>query len=188
MEEPIVNSTIEVYQKISIALRPTPARFHYLFNLRDVSKVVQGILMVRPISVQTPEAMARLWTNEMARIFHDRLINAEDKMWFAEQALELLNSQFRTKFEYDELFVNDKPMWGDLLKLDAPVKLYEEIKDRAKLFKVLSNMLDEYNMSNTNKMNLVFFEDCIEHLLRIARVLRQPRGNGMLIGVGGSGK
>ena len=79
-------------------------------------------------------------------------------------------------------------MWGDLLKLDAPVKLYEEIKDRAKLFKVLSNMLDEYNMSNTNKMNLVFFEDCIEHLLRIARVLRQPRGNGMLIGVGGSGK
>ena len=37
-------------------------------------------------------------------------------------------------------------------------------------------------------MSLVFFEDAILHIIRIARVLRQPRGNLMLIGVGGSGK
>ena len=37
-------------------------------------------------------------------------------------------------------------------------------------------------------MNLVFFEDAVLHTLRIVRTLRQPRGNIMLIGVGGSGK
>ncbi len=95
---------------------------------------------------------------------------------------------FRLNWEHDELFVTDKIMFGDLLKLEAPVKLYEEIKDRAKLMKVLNGMMEEYNLGNSNKMNLVFFEDAIEHLLRIARVLRQPRGNIMLIGVGGSGK
>ena len=79
-------------------------------------------------------------------------------------------------------------MFGNLLKLDAPVKLYEEIKDKNKLMKVLNGMLDEYNVGNSNKMNLVFFEDAVEHILRITRVLRQPRGNIMLIGVGGSGK
>jgi dynein heavy chain len=41
---PLVLSTITIYDKISSELLPTPLRSHYLFNLRDVSKVFQGIL------------------------------------------------------------------------------------------------------------------------------------------------
>ena len=82
MDDVVISSTIDIYMKISEELRPTPAKFHYLFNLRDVSKVVQGILMTKPVSIQSPEILGRLWVNEMLRVFHDRLINNEDKSWF----------------------------------------------------------------------------------------------------------
>jgi len=40
----VTESTIEIYQRILKELLPIPSKFHYSFNLRDVSKVFQGIL------------------------------------------------------------------------------------------------------------------------------------------------
>ena len=66
--ESVVTATIEIYFRIITTLKPTPTRFHYMFNLRDVSKVFQGILMASPKSLPTPDQMAKLWVHECCRV------------------------------------------------------------------------------------------------------------------------
>jgi dynein heavy chain, axonemal len=129
------------------------------------------MLMTKPVSVSTPETMAKLWMHECCRVFHDRLINNEDKVWFTKMMAELSNVYFRVRLEHDDIFVNSHLIFGDLLKLES-TKTYEEIKDLAKLKSVLIEYLDDYNISAQSKMNLVFFEDAIDHISRVARVLR----------------
>jgi dynein heavy chain len=170
LEDAAIQSTIDIYSKIQEDLRPTPTKFHYLFNLRDVSKVIQGLCMTKPLSIQTEDVFMRLWMNETFRVFHDRLINDEDRGWFKDYVLELVGRWFKMAADRDEIFASLR--FGDLLKLDSPVQYYEYISDKAKLMKALYGSLDEYNLGSANKMNLVLFDDAVEHCLRIARCLK----------------
>eukprot|EP00959_Pyramimonas_sp_CCMP1952_P375303 7860479-Pyramimonas_sp.AAC.1 len=80
--KPIVDSSYEVYTRIAQELLPTPAKSHYTFNMRDLSKVFQGLLMIRPNCCPNKDVLMRLWVHESCRVFHDRLINDEDKTYF----------------------------------------------------------------------------------------------------------
>lgn len=128
--------------------------------------------MTRPISIQKSEDMQKLWTNEVSRVFYDRLINNEDREWFVELVMECLGRSFRSNLTKDDLFGEKKVMFGDLLKLDAAAILYEEIKKPESLLKQLRTFLDDFNTSSSNRMNLVFFEDAVLHILKICRALR----------------
>ena len=64
---------------------------------------------------------------------------------------------------------------------------YMAVTNFDELTKTLVETLEGYNEVNA-AMNLVLFEDAIFHVLRISRILESPRGNALLIGVGGSGK
>ena len=66
-------------------------------------------------------------------------------------------------------------------------RLYEDLGSYEKVSIKLNKLLEDYNYEY-KPMNLVLFNDAIEHLTKIHRIIRMPRGNALLVGVGGSGK
>jgi dynein heavy chain len=66
-------------------------------------------------------------------------------------------------------------------------RLYRDMGGYDSVRKIFSSLLDEYALVQ-KKMTLVLFEAALEHLCRIQRIIRNPRGNALLVGVGGSGK
>jgi len=64
---------------------------------------------------------------------------------------------------------------------------YTSVQSWPALRKVLNGVMDSYN-ELVGGMNLVLFEDAMAHVCRINRILELPRGNALLVGVGGSGK
>jgi dynein heavy chain len=69
---PLVQATLAIYKTVCDTLLPTPAKSHYVFNLRDLSKVFQGVLMGDPKSMTEPVQLARLWVHESKRVFEPR--------------------------------------------------------------------------------------------------------------------
>ncbi len=67
------------------------------------------------------------------------------------------------------------------------VRLYEDLGGYSEIRSIFSEVLSLYN-SEKKAMTLVLFEQALEHLCRIHRIIRNVRGNALLVGVGGSGK
>lgn len=178
----IVKSSIEIYTKITRDLLPTPSKSHYTFNLRDLSKVFQGILQIKYEYLQNKETLILLWIHEASRVFHDRLVDEKDRDWFYNRVTEQLRQNL--EFEGEKSFMSGI-IFGDFT---SNPKEYMKLDNQTEIINKFTDYLTMYNINSTKTMNLVFFQDAIYHLSRICRVLRQNRGNALLIGVGGSGR
>ncbi|KAJ8926978.1 hypothetical protein NQ314_020603 [Rhamnusium bicolor] len=174
--EEIVNATLEIYKMARASLLPTPAKSHYLFNLRDFSRVIQGVLLSVPEAMEDMLAMKRLWVHEVLRVYYDRLVDDNDRSWIIEALREIGETELRNLLYCD--FANPK----------ADTRHYIEVHELEQLRTIVEGYLAEFNNMSKKPMNLVLFRFAIEHLSKICRIVKQPRSHGMCVGVGGSGR
>ncbi|GLI59150.1 hypothetical protein VaNZ11_000978 [Volvox africanus] len=190
--ERLTDVTLELYNFIIDKLPPTPSRFHYIFNLRDLSRIYEGLLLSVGDCFKTPEQFLRLWRNESLRVLHDRLISTEDKRLVVERMEALVQQKFPNLAAHTlaspVLFGDFKHAVNELLGEGEVVpRMYDDLGDYAAIKPLFEEIMSIYNRKR-KPLNLVFFEDALEHLTRIHRTLRLPQGNCLLVGVGGSGK
>lgn len=71
----ITDTSIDLYSNVVKRMLPTPTKIHYMFNLRDISKIFQGLLRSHKDYHNTKSTLLRLWIHECFRVFYDRLID-----------------------------------------------------------------------------------------------------------------
>ena len=120
-------------------------------------------------------------------MFSDRLTDDPDRSWFASMLTIKVKEHY--SMDYGKMRgENEVLIYGNYLEPGAIAPIYQEVVDRAHLSKVMMEYLDDFNSMTKKPMSLVLFGNAIEHISRISRVINQPYGNALLVGVGGSGR
>nr|CAI5817756.1 unnamed protein product [Callosobruchus analis] len=195
----LIPLTRHVWQNTKKKMLPTPAKFHYVFNLRDLSRIWQGILTVHGEECENKTSLLKLWRHECTRVIADRFTEPADREWFISSIRKQAQDELGDDFQFYE---EEESFWVDFLReppeatgdepedfcFDAP-KIYEEIPSWDFLKEKLFAFMAQYNEQVRGApLDMVFFHDAMVHLMIISRIIRTPRGNAMLVGVGGSGK
>nr|XP_018671052.1 dynein heavy chain 5, axonemal isoform X3 [Ciona intestinalis] len=195
----LVPLTRKLWQITKTKMLPTPAKFHYVFNLRDLSRIWQGMLNSISEVVDSKFKLLQLWKHECTRVIADRFTNQTDRDWFDKTLKSVgvseLGDGCSAMLDGEPYFVDflreppeptgDEP---DDFDFSAP-KVYDPIPSFDFLQEKLTGYMEQMNETiRGSKMDLVFFRDAMIHLIKISRIIATPRGNALLVGVGGSGK
>ncbi|XP_071672368.1 dynein axonemal heavy chain 17 isoform X2 [Patagioenas fasciata] len=184
LQPQLVAAALALHQKVASIFLPTAIKFHYIFNLRDLSNIFQGLLFSTPECLKAPVDLVRLWLHEAERVYGDKLVDEKDQTTFGRTLVDTCQKFFGELGE-ELLFAKPNIYFHFAQGLGDPK--YLPVPSWPALNKLLGEALDGYNEVNA-AMSLVLFEDAVSHICRISRILESPQGNALLVGVGGSGK
>jgi len=176
--KPTVNATLDILEQCVSNLHPIPAKSHYVFGLKNITRVLKGILLINPQLIQTDSQFIRLWFHEMLREFHDRLNSNEDRRWFLSVLTEMLPKYY--KVQWNTINTSDFVMFNEFA--DGS-QLYKEVTVKPdQLLSTCVTALKEHNRDATKTIDMTLSHESVEHVSALSRVLSMNRGHAMLIG------
>jgi dynein heavy chain len=151
-----------------------------------MARIVQNLLLALPQHYKgNPLGLVRMWAHECHRVWHDRLIFDADR----DAYMNFMRAGLKEFPDFKEEAVFEEPLiyTSFVAMCQGHEATYLPVAEMSALKGVLEGKLEEYN-EVVARMDLVLFDQAMEHISRICRIVIQPVGSALLVGVGGSGK
>jgi dynein heavy chain len=157
----MIAATLNIYNNVKLSLLPTPSKSHYLFTLRDVSRVFQGCCQASAKHCANRIDLCRLWYHENSRVYHDRLTTLDDRRLLLDMLDTVCMDYFQERAEdvKDEKNV-ERIVFADFLQdRMADRAPYIQCNDLKFLVTKIEEYLEDYNneMGAKKAMRLVMF-------------------------------
>ncbi|XP_036133658.1 dynein heavy chain 14, axonemal [Molossus molossus] len=94
-KDQIISCSLAIYYHICQNMLPTPTKCHYMFNLRDMFKLLLGLLQADKAVINSTAMAALFFIHEATRVFHDRLIEHTEKKLFYQFLSKELENYFQ---------------------------------------------------------------------------------------------
>jgi dynein heavy chain len=179
----IVEGSLVLYEEVSKKFLPSAVKFTYNWSLRELTNIFQGICLMRSGDYNNYQDVVKLWVHEFARVISDRFFSTPEVEVYNNIVRDVMKKQLGVA-NFDEI-LSSTVIYTAFA--NSATGAYLPVASMDALRKVVDSKLVDYNESNA-MMDLVLFEQAAEHIARISRIISNPSGNAMLIGVGGSGK
>ncbi|KAG2467637.1 DYH6 protein, partial [Polypterus senegalus] len=138
------------------------------YNVKDLLwKVIQGLQQADGSDIVSKEAMTRLFTHEVTRVFHDRLVCEKDKELFHQILASELQNYFKLSTS-TETFLKESVVFGDFLDINSPSgsRIYKHIPDEKKL----TAFLEEYQLRSSFRYSKETFLEDLSCILNAGEV------------------
>lgn len=86
----IIKAALQLHTFVIQNFRKTAINFHYEFNLRHISNVVNGLLLADPVKFAEPDRLIKLWVHESERTYGDRLVSLDNLNTYKALMFDLL--------------------------------------------------------------------------------------------------
>jgi len=140
----IVKACVDIYQKTIHDFLPTPTKCHYTFNLRDLSKVVQGMLGCKVDDIPSKDYLVALFMSETYRVFRDRLIDDKDRQKFNVMSHQSMENFLQMDWELEDFC---DTLFGDF---ETNERKYIRLSNALDITPRLEELLHNYNADGDN--------------------------------------
>ena len=172
----LIDASMFIYNSVRCCLELSS----YSWNMRDAVRLIYGLLLSVPETIEDVPAMKRLWVHEVLRVFSDRLTRHDH----IDVITRLVESSCEDYFSFSIRGLLAKNQMADIMDLDnmdahsiffcdfsdpkADVRTYNEICDLEHLHSVVNSYVREYN--NINKRPMPYYI-VIQYFVRIMSIV-----------------